>query len=123
MVKVADYGPYGTRFEPNRRLFFSRRCKKRTVNNALIKIIGIDTFIPEQLKNRLKNRCDNKLILIQEDSTSETLIEKLKKTLKNYKSFYIHLASNHTHEHVLKKLNLYSQFLKKIIISLQMIQL
>ena len=77
------------------------------------KIIGIDTFIPEQLKNRLKKRCDNKLILIQEDSTSETLIEKLKKTLKNYKSFYIHLDSNHTHEHVLKELNLYSQFLKK----------
>ena len=43
VVKVADYGPDGTRFEPNRRLFFSRRCKKRTVNNALIKIIGINS--------------------------------------------------------------------------------
>jgi cephalosporin hydroxylase len=77
------------------------------------KIIGIDIFIPKNLKKRLKRRCDNKLLLIENDSTDEVLIDKLKKMLKKYKNFYIHLDSNHTYEHVLKELNLYSKFLNK----------
>jgi cephalosporin hydroxylase len=77
------------------------------------KIIGIDIFIPESLKKRLKRKCGNKLLLIENDSTDEALIYKLKKMLRKYKNFYIHLDSHHTYEHVLKELNLYSKFLNK----------
>ena len=77
------------------------------------KIIGIDIFIPKTLKKRLKNKCKDKLILIEGDSTDEDLIKKLKKNLKKYKNFYIHLDSDHRHDHVLKELNLYSKFLNK----------
>ena len=76
------------------------------------KIIGIDIFIPSDLKRRLYKKCKN-LVLFEEDSLSEALQKKLKKMTKNYKDFYVHLDSNHTHEHVLKELNLYSKFLKK----------
>ena len=77
------------------------------------KIIGIDIFIPNPLRNRLKKSCDKKLILFNEDSTDLNLISKLKKITQKFNSFFIHLDSNHTHEHVLKELNLYSGFLKK----------
>lgn len=77
------------------------------------KIIGIDVFIPKALKKRLIKKCDKKLILIEKDSTNLDLINDLKKKLKKFKNFYIHLDSNHTHEHVLKELELYSKFLKK----------
>lgn len=76
------------------------------------KIIGIDIFIPKELKIRLKKKCKN-LILFEEDSTSEKLQKNLKRLLKNYKNFYIHLDSHHTHNHVLKELNIYSKFLNK----------
>lgn len=77
------------------------------------KIIGIDVFIPKALKKRLLKKCDKKLVLIEKDSTDPHLIEELTKKLKKFKNFYIHLDSNHTHEHVLKELKIYSKFLKK----------
>ncbi len=77
------------------------------------KIIGIDVFIPNSLKRRLKKKCDNKLILIEKDSTDPNLIKDLTKKLKKFKNFYIHLDSNHTHEHVLSELKIYSKFLNK----------
>ena len=76
------------------------------------KIIGIDVFIPESLKKRLKNKC-KKLTLFEEDSTNSNLIKKLKLITNKYKNYYIHLDSNHTHSHVLKELELYSRFLNK----------
>ena len=77
------------------------------------KIVGIDVFIPKSLKNRLYKKCDEKLILIEKDSTDLKLINDLKKKLRKYKNFYVHLDSNHTHEHVLKELEIYSRFLSK----------
>tara|TARA_Y100000590_G_C15700641_1_gene1006649 strand:- start:588 stop:1334 length:747 start_codon:yes stop_codon:yes gene_type:complete len=77
------------------------------------KIIGIDIFIPKELRNRLKKKCKNKLILLEEDSTSINLIKKIEKIVRNYKNFFVHLDSNHSYEHVLKELSLYSKFLNK----------
>ena len=77
------------------------------------KIIGIDIFIPKELRNRLKKKCDNKLVFFEEDSTSPYLIKKIRKLVKNYRNFFVHLDSSHTHEHVLKELNVYSKFLNK----------
>ena len=77
------------------------------------KIVGIDIFIPKNLRDRLQKKCGKKLTLISGDSTDQIIVEKIKKITNQFKSFYIHLDSNHTYEHVYKELNIYSKFLKK----------
>ena len=78
------------------------------------KIIGIDLFIPEDLKKRIfVKKKTNKIKLITGDSTSESIFNKVKKMCGKYKSILIHLDSNHTKSHVLKELNIYSTLIKK----------
>lgn len=79
------------------------------------KIIGIDTFMPLNVKKRiLKHKfLSNNIKLISADSTSEATIKKIKKIIKDSKKVLVILDSNHTHEHVLKELNLYSKFIAK----------
>ncbi len=78
------------------------------------KIIGIDIFIPRDLKNRIKKKTKNskKIILIEGSSIDDRIIKRLKKLVKSGKSFFIHLDSNHTSEHVYKELLIYTKFLK-----------
>ena len=78
------------------------------------KIIGIDIFIPKDLKSRIKKKTNNsnKIFLIEGSSVDEKLIDKIIKLTKANKSFFIHLDSNHTTEHVLKELLIYSKFLR-----------
>ena len=77
------------------------------------KIIGIDIFIPNNLRKRLEKKCGKKLLLINGDSTDTKIVERIKKITKKFRNFYIHLDSNHTFEHVYKELKVYSKFLKK----------
>lgn len=79
------------------------------------KIIGIDTFMPSSVKKRIsKNKfLLNNIRLINDDSTSDKTIIKIKKIIGNSKKVLVILDSNHTHEHVLKELNLYSKFVTK----------
>ena len=77
------------------------------------KIIGIDIFIPHNLKKRLEKKCGKKLLLISGDSTDTKVVNRIKKITQKYKNFYIHLDSNHTFEHVYKELKIYSKFIKK----------
>lgn len=78
------------------------------------KIIGIDIFIPQDLKKRIfAKKKTNKIKLITGDSTSHTIFKKIKKLCGKYKNILIHLDSDHTKNHVLKELNLYSTLLKK----------
>ena len=78
------------------------------------KIIGIDTFIPNDLKKRIFSKKKlNKIKLINGDSTSDSIFKKVKKMCGNYKNILIHLDSNHTKDHVLKEINLYSKLIKK----------
>ena len=78
------------------------------------KIIGIDTYIPNDLKKRIYKYADKKKVkLINGLSTDNKIIEKIKKMVKNYKNFLIHLDSDHTYKNVLNELNIYSKFLKK----------
>ena len=78
------------------------------------KIIGIDIFIPKDLKLRIKKKSNNskKIFLIEGSSIEKKLVNKILKLIKSNKSFFIHLDSNHTTEHVLKELSIYSKFLK-----------
>lgn len=78
------------------------------------KIIGIDTFLPKDLKERIKKKSKNskKITLIEGSSVDEKVVKRLKKLVKSGKSFFIHLDSNHTSEHVYKELLIYTKFLK-----------
>jgi len=79
------------------------------------KIIGIDNFIPKQIKNRIKKfkKLQNKIKLINGISTDKKVLKKLKKILGNSKKIIIHLDSDHSQKNVLKELGLYSKMIKK----------
>ncbi len=78
------------------------------------KYIGIDTFIPNNVKIAIhsQKKLRKKIILIKGDSTSDKTIKKIKNYVKNSKKILVILDSNHTHNHVLKELNIYSKFVK-----------
>lgn len=78
------------------------------------KIIGIDIFIPKDLKSRIQKKTNKskKIYLIEGSSIEKNLIEKILKLTKLNKSFFVHLDSNHTTEHVLEELTTYSKLLK-----------
>lgn len=75
------------------------------------KIIGIDIFIPIDLKKRLKKKISSKTKLIEDDTCSIDVKKYIFNLKKKYKRFLIHLDSDHTERHVLKELNFYSDIL------------
>ena len=91
-------------------LFYDSLAKDNGINN----IIGIDIYIPKDLRKRINHKSSSKKIkLIEADSLKRETFEIVKKIIKNNKRIIIHLDSNHTKEHVYKELCLYSQLLKK----------
>ncbi len=76
------------------------------------KIIGIDIFIPKDLKDRLNRKKSNSVQIIKSSSIDERLIKKFKK-IKGNKKCLVHLDSNHTEEHVLNELRFYDKILNK----------
>jgi cephalosporin hydroxylase len=79
------------------------------------KIIGVDIYIPNDLKKRLfsNKKLSNRIELINGSSVEEKNINKIKKIVGNSKKVLVILDSHHTHDHVLKELNLYEQFVGK----------
>ena len=79
------------------------------------KVIGVDIFIPDNLKKRLKKNKDlyKNIEFVEGDSLSKKTINSIKKIIKNSKKVMVILDSHHTHDHVLKELLLYSQFITK----------
>tara|TARA_B100001057_G_scaffold367749_2_gene371142 strand:+ start:1212 stop:1955 length:744 start_codon:yes stop_codon:yes gene_type:complete len=79
------------------------------------KIIGVDIFIPDDLKERLysNKKLSDRIELITGSSIEEENINKIKKIVGNSKKVLVILDSHHTHDHVLKELNLYEQFVGK----------
>jgi cephalosporin hydroxylase len=78
------------------------------------KVIGIDIFIPDDLRMRLmgKGKLSERLILLEGASTSPEILEQVKKILSNSKRVLVILDSHHTHEHVLGELRAYSPFIE-----------
>ena len=91
-------------------LFYLNLCKVLGLKG----VIGVDTYIPKDLKKRLniKKPSGTFLKLFEGSSTDITIFKKIKKILKNKKAMVI-LDSDHTHDHVLNELNLYSKIIKK----------
>jgi cephalosporin hydroxylase len=75
------------------------------------KIIGVDIYIPEDLKQRINShgKISERINLIEASSLEVSTVNKIKELTGNSKKLLIHLDSNHTHEHVLKELELYSE--------------
>ena len=76
------------------------------------KIIGVDVFMPDDLKERIYShgKISERIKLIEGSSLEVHTLNQIKDILGNSKKVMVHLDSHHTHDHVLKELNLYSGF-------------
>jgi cephalosporin hydroxylase len=79
------------------------------------KVIGIDIYIPEDLKERINShgKISDQITLINGSSLDENTINIIKSILKDCKDVLIILDSYHTHSHVFQELTIYSSFIGK----------
>jgi cephalosporin hydroxylase len=74
-------------------------------------VLGIDIDIREHNRREIeKHPMYKRIKMIQGSSISSDIIEQVKKIATGKKDVLVCLDSNHTHEHVLSELNLYSPF-------------
>ena len=76
-------------------------------------VIGVELSLGSNKKKINKSPFSKNIKLIEGSSTEEKTVAKIKDILKNYNKPLIILDSNHTHQHVLDELNIYSKFVKK----------
>ena len=78
------------------------------------KVIGVDVYIPKHVKKNIlnKKKLSKRISLITGSSISENIFSKIKK-ITNGKNCTVILDSNHTEEHVLQELKMYSKIIKK----------
>lgn len=79
------------------------------------KVIGIDIFIPPDLRQRLSShgKLSDRLVLIEGSSTSADTLAQVKALLGGSRKALVILDSYHTHEHVLNELRSYAPFIEK----------
>jgi len=79
------------------------------------KIIGIDIYIPDDLKKRVGafKKLSKRITWINGSSLEQETLKKVRKMIGNSKKVMVILDSNHEHEHVLKELRMYSPLVKK----------
>ena len=79
------------------------------------KIIGVDIYIPDDLKARVGSfgKLSERITLIEGSSLEQSTIEKIQAIIGDSKKTLIHLDSNHTHSHVLNELKLYAPLVGK----------
>ena len=93
-------------------LIFYASMLKLLENNGIV--IGVDIDIRSHNKKSLeKHPFYNKIKLIEGSSIDSKTIADIKKLIKNKKKILVVLDSNHSHEHVLQELHLYSPLVKK----------
>lgn len=74
-------------------------------------VLGIDIDIREHNRREIEAHPMFKRInMLQGSSIDETLVEKVKEAVKGKQTVLVSLDSNHSHEHVLRELQLYAQF-------------
>lgn len=93
-------------------LIFYASMLKLLENNGIV--IGVDIDIRSHNKKSLeKHPFYNKIKLIEGSSIDKKTIIDIKKLIKHKKKILVVLDSNHSHEHVLQELHLYSPLVKK----------
>ena len=77
-------------------------------------VLGIDIDIRKHNRKAIeKHPMFKRISMLEDSSVSEDIIKQVSKIAKKKKSVIVILDSNHTHEHVLKELQLYSPFVTK----------
>jgi cephalosporin hydroxylase len=79
------------------------------------KVIGIDIFIPPDLRERLAGhgRLSDRLVLIEGSSTAADTLAEVERLLVGSRKVLVILDSYHTHDHVLSELRAYAPFVGK----------
>ncbi len=77
-------------------------------------VIGIDIDIRKHNRKEIeKHPMFKRITLIEGSSISDAVLTQVAKLAKGKKNIMVMLDSNHTHDHVLRELELYSPFVKK----------
>jgi cephalosporin hydroxylase len=76
------------------------------------KIIGVDIYIPDDLRERLGTfgKLSDRIELIEGSSTDPDTVARVQKAIGSDDHVMVNLDSNHTHDHVLQELRIYSEF-------------
>ena len=82
-----------------------------TYANKYLKDLKIIVADGSEIKERYK--ISKRISLIEGSSTDKDTVNKLKKIIKNSKKNLIILDSHHSHDHVLKELEIYTKFVGK----------
>ncbi|MFA6014048.1 MAG: CmcI family methyltransferase [Gallionellaceae bacterium] len=79
------------------------------------KVIGIDIFIPPDLRERLSShgKLSERIVLLEGSSTSEETLAKVKTLINGSRNVMVILDSYHTHAHVLKELRSFAPLVGK----------
>lgn len=79
------------------------------------KVIGVDIFIPPDLRQRLAmhGKLSDRLSLIEGGSTDPQTLAQVKEQLRGSRKVLVILDSYHTHDHVLRELCAYAPFVEK----------
>ncbi len=79
------------------------------------KVIGVDIFIPPDLRARLANhgKLSERLVLIEGSSTADGTLAQIKELLGGSRKVLVVLDSYHTHDHVLAELRAFSSLVEK----------
>lgn len=79
------------------------------------KVIGVDTFIPDDLRQRLMShgRLSERICLVNGSSIEQTTLRQVQSLLGDSREVMVFLDSFHTHDHVLQELRYYSPLVGK----------
>ena len=78
------------------------------------KVLGVDIDIRQHARNAINDsNFKDKIDLIEGSSIEDKVVDQVKKIVSQHKRIMVVLDSNHTHEHVLSELEIYSKFVSK----------
>jgi cephalosporin hydroxylase len=78
------------------------------------KVLGVDIDIREHARNAINSsNFKDAIYLLEGSSVEDKVVEQIKKIVSEHKRIMVILDSNHTHNHVLSELEIYSKFVTK----------
>ena len=78
------------------------------------KVLGVDIDIRQHARSAINDsNFKDEISLIEGSSIEDEVVDQVKKIVSRHKRIMVVLDSNHTHEHVLSELEIYSKFVTK----------
>ena len=78
------------------------------------KVLGVDIDIRQHARSAInESNFKDEIDLIEGSSIEDEVVNQVKKIVSQHKRIMVVLDSNHTHEHVLSELEIYSKFVSK----------